>query len=175
MEIAGQASAPLALPLTVAAWNLERCLFPEASAAKLAATGAGLILLSEMDKGMARTAQRHPTAEIAASPGITYAYGVEFVELGLGSETERGFCSDDFNALGLHGNALMARTGLKRPFLLRLPREGHWFLNGEDQPRLGARVAIGAVVQTEGGPLVAVSTHLESVARPAQRPDGRDL
>ncbi|WP_333814155.1 endonuclease/exonuclease/phosphatase family protein [Tabrizicola sp.] len=169
VELGGQAGGPLTLPLTIAAWNLERCLFPEASAAKLAATGAGLILLSEMDKGMARTAQRHPTAEIAASLGMAYAYGVEFVELGLGSETERGFCTDNFNALGLHGNALMAGTALRRPFLLRLPSDGHWFLNGGDQPRLGARMAIGAVVETTAGPLITVSTHLESVARPAGR------
>lgn len=169
IETGGSGGNPLSLPLTVAAWNLERCLFPEASAIKLASSGASLVLLSEMDKGMARTGQRHPTAEIAARLGMSYAYGVEFIELGLGSDTERAFCSDSFNELGLHGNALMARSVLLQPFMLRLPGNGHWFLNGGDQPRMGERMAIGAIIETVTGPLVAVSTHLESVAQPAGR------
>ncbi len=95
--------------------------------------------------------------------------GSSFLELGLGSETERGFCSDMVNRLGLHGNALLARAPLTRPFMLRLPGERHWFMAGGDQPRLGERMAIGAVIETTGGPMVAVSTHLESVAHPPAR------
>lgn len=164
-----EASRPLALPLTVAAWNIERGLFPEASAALLAATGAGLVLLSEADCGMARTGQRHVTAEIADRLGMGYAYGVEFFELGLGQDTELRFCTDDRNALGFHGNALMARTALARPFLLRLAGRRQWFTDAGDQPRLGERMAIGAVIETVAGPLVAVSTHLESNALPEHR------
>ena len=63
----------------------------------------------------------------------------------------------------------MARAGLERPFLLRLSGPRHWFLNGEDQPRLGERMAIGAVIQTKGGPLVVVLTRLESVSAAAGR------
>ncbi len=170
VETGGTAPAgPLAFPLRVAAWNLERCLFPKASAALLAGTGAQAVLLSEMDKGMARTAQRHPTAEIAATLGMGYAYGVEFLELGLGSETERGFCTDDFNACGFHGNALMAAALLHAPFLLRLPGRRFWFMSGGDQPRLGERMALGATVATTQGPLVLISTHLESNADAAGR------
>lgn len=169
VEVGGAAGALLPLPLTVAAWNLERCLFPASSASKLAQAGAAIVLLSEMDKGMARTAQRHPTAEIARSLRMAYAFGVEFLELGFGSETERGFCSDMVNRLGLHGNALLARAPLTRPFMLRLPGERHWFMAGGDQPRLSERMAIGAAIETTGGPMVAVSTHLESVAHPPAR------
>ena len=170
VELGGTApTAPLAFPFTVAAWNLERCLFPAASAAKIAATSAQVVLLSEMDSGMARTAQVHTTAEVAAALGMSYAYGVEFIELGLGSETEREFCTDNHNHLGLHGNAILAATPLIRPFVLRLPGQRFWFLSGGDQPRLGERMAIGAQIQTEAGPIVMVSTHLESNANAAQR------
>jgi len=164
IEIGGapSSSAPLAFPFTVAAWNLERCLFAPESAAHLAATAAPVVLLSEMDDGMARTGQRHPTAEVAAALGMQYAYGVEFIELGLGSDTELEFCKDDFNAKGFHGNALMAAVPLGRPFILRLWGERLWFMDGGDQPRVGERFAIGAVIETEAGPFVAVSTHLES-------------
>ncbi|QLL63681.1 endonuclease [Sinorhizobium mexicanum] len=160
---------PLAFPLCVAAWNLERCLFARESAARLRATGASLVLLSEMDNGMARTGQRHPTAEIAAALSMQYAYGVEFIELGLGSDEEREFCKDDFNEKGFHGNALLSATLLARPFMLRLWGERPWFTNGGDQPRIGERLAIGAMIETPAGPFVAVSTHLESAAKPAYR------
>ena len=165
VEAAGTAGdAPLDFPLTVAAWNLERCLFPPESAAKLAATGAAVVLLSEMDDGMARTGQRHPTAEIAATLGMAYLYGVEFIELGLGSETERDFCLDNHNARGLHGNAALSRNGFAQPFMLRLPGMRRWFTEADDQPRLGERMAIGGLVETTSGPIAMVSTHLESNA-----------
>lgn len=169
VETGGAGGAPLALPLTVAAWNAERCLFPEASASLLRETGAGVVLLSEMDSGMSRTAQRHTTAELAQHLGMHWAYGVEFLELSLGSESERGFCSDAENLRGFHGNALMARGGLSDPFLIRLPGRRHWFLQATDQPRLGERMAIGARIDTAQGPFIAVSTHLESVADAPQR------
>ena len=170
VEVGGTADvAPLGFPLNVAAWNLERCLFPEASAEKLRGTGAQLVLLSELDNGMSRTAQRHPTAEMAAMLGMAYAYGVEFLELGLGSDTEREFCHDPQNDRGFHGNALMAATALSQPFMLRLPGERIWFATATDQPRLGERMAMGAVIATTSGPFVAISTHLESVADSAYR------
>ena len=167
VEIGGAGTVkPLALPLRVGAWNMERCLFPEASADALA--GADVVLLSEMDYGMARTGQRHPTAEIAMALDMSYAYGVEFLELGLGSPIEHEYCVDDHNARGFHGNALMARSALIRPFLLRLPGERQWFMDAE-QPRMGERVAVGAQVATEAGPVLFVSTHLESACSEAHR------
>ncbi|MEI3854087.1 endonuclease/exonuclease/phosphatase family protein [Ensifer sp. CCNWLY38] len=170
IEVGGAPSsiAPLAFPFTVAAWNLERCLFAKESAAHLAATRAPVVLLSEMDNGMARTGQRHPTAEVADTLGMQYAYGIEFIEMGLGSDTERAFCEDDFNARGFHGNALLASVPLGRPFMLRLWGERLWFTDGE-QPRLGERFAIGAVIEAEAGRFVAVSTHLESATTAAYR------
>lgn len=161
---AGSKLAPLGFPFTVAAWNLERCLFPEESAAKLKATVAPLVLLSEMDEGMARTQQGDPTAVIASELDMTYAYGVEFLELSLGSEIEHSFCKDDRNDKGFHGNALMASTALKDVFMFRLPGEAVWFKDSNEQPRVGERCAIGAIVETESGPFVAVSVHLESAA-----------
>ena len=159
----------LSFPFTAAAWNLERCLFAEESAAKLRGTGASLILLSEMDQGMARTKQRDPTAVIADELGMNHAYGVEFLELSLGSEIERSYCRDDFNEKGFHGNALMASVALKDAFMIRLPGEAVWFNDSNEQPRIGDRCAVGAVVKTAAGPMVAVSVHLESVATAAYR------
>lgn len=171
VEAGGRAerAEPLPFPFTAAAWNLERCLFPLDSAEHLGATGAEVVLLSEMDDGMARTRQRHTTAEVAADLGMAYLYGVEFIELGLGSDTELEFCKDQFNRRGLHGNSLLSTVPLHEAFLLRLEGERLWFTGEVDQPRLGERMAIGAVINTESGPLVLASTHFESATAAAYR------
>ncbi|MHA3979535.1 endonuclease/exonuclease/phosphatase family protein [Halovulum sp. GXIMD14794] len=159
-------NAPLPTGFTVAAWNLERCIDPEASAALLKAQGVSVVLLSEMDNGMARTAQRDTTAAMAEALGMHYAFGVEFFEMGLGGETERPFCTDDFNRLGWHGNAVLCSAPFRALKLIRLDDHGHWFIGGSDsdpgQPRIGGRMAIACVVEADFGPLCLVSTHLES-------------
>jgi len=163
VEVNGQSTpALLDFPFNVAAWNLQRGLFPAESAALLKQENAALVMLSEMDNGMARTGQRHPTAEMAEALSMQYAYGVEFIELGLGNTEERPYCRDDFNAKGFHGNAMMGRVELNDAFILPLSGDPIWFLNGGDQPRVGARMAIGAVIETISGPMLAISTHLES-------------
>ncbi|NKB79971.1 hypothetical protein HED49_20590 [Ochrobactrum daejeonense] len=70
--------------LLVAAWNAERLKYREASAERIQATGADIVLLSEADIGMARSGNRHTVADLARDLGMSYAYGVEFVEMGLG-------------------------------------------------------------------------------------------
>lgn len=159
--------------ISVVAWNLERGLFPKASARHLAPYAPDLVLLSEMDHGMARTSQRHTTADMARELGMAYAFGVEFHELDLGGETERHLCSDDTNALGWHGNAILSSAPFEALRLIRLDDHGHWFSTASgadpDQPRLGGRMAIAAILPTARGPICAVTTHLESNADAAHR------
>jgi endonuclease/exonuclease/phosphatase family metal-dependent hydrolase len=156
---------PLGFPLTIATWNLERCYAVEASAAMLAREGADIALLSEVDNGMARTGQRHTTADIAGLLGMGHAFGVEFLELELGDAMELPFCTDDVNLHGFHGNALLARTGLQAPVMIRLEAHGHWFRPDSPAHRIGTRCAIAAVAMTTAGPLYLVSVHLESAAK----------
>ncbi len=173
LEMAGADScAEVVLPaeFTVAAWNLERCRFPEASAALLRPQQPQLLLLSEMDSGMARTEQRNTAAAVATELGMRYVFGVEFLELDLGGDTERPFCRDDYNLRGFHGNAILSAVPFGRVCMLRLDDHGHWFVpqtaaaTDLAQPRLGGRMAILAEVETVEGPLCVVSTHLESNA-----------
>ena len=166
---APMAAGPLALPFTVAAWNLERCYFPEESATLLDNHDPAVILLSEVDNGMARTGQQHTTAVMAQNLGAGFAYGVEFLELDLGSARERNYCRDDFNAKGFHGNALLARQGLCDPFLVRLDDHGHWFDGTLNEKRVGGRCAIGSAVNTQARAILFVSVHLESHATPDHR------
>ena len=174
VQTGGEASGDvLPSPLTIAAWNVERCLFPKETADKLRTEGADIVLLSEVDHGMARTRQRHTTEAVAAHLGMAYIYGVEFFELGLGSPTEREFCEDTENARGWHGNAILSAVPFNRVALVRLDDHGHWFSTefGADpgQPRIGGRMALLAEVETEKGPICVVSTHLESNSNEAHR------
>ena len=92
VEVGGTASSDeLPAEITVLAWNVERCLFPEKTADHIRQIAPQVVLLSEVDNGMARTAQRHTTRDVAEALGMTYAFGVEFHELDLGGPTERPF------------------------------------------------------------------------------------
>ena len=155
---------PVAFPITIAAWNLERCYAVEASTALLRQQGVDIVLLSEVDNGMARTGQLHTARDIADGLGMTHAFGVEFLELELGAPVELAFCKDDFNLHGLHGNALLASTTLHAPVMIRLEAHGHWFRPESPAHRIGTRCAIAAGIMTTDGPLYAVSVHLENAA-----------
>ncbi|KJZ20674.1 endonuclease/exonuclease/phosphatase family protein [Loktanella sp. S4079] len=174
IEVGGDGSGPIDGHLNVVAWNLERCLFPEESAEHLHDTFPDVVLVSEADKGMARTGQRNTMADMAAALGMHYAFGVEFHELDLGGVTERAFCRDDYNALGWHGNAILSRAPFERLEQIRLDDHGHWFApdqNASDpgQPRVGGRMALAAVIRVDRKDICFVSTHLESNADAAHR------
>lgn len=158
---------PLPGQLSISAWNLERCLDPRGSAELLALQAPDIVLLSEMDCGMARTGQNHTIRDLAGQLGMGYAYVVEFYELGLGSELEVELASYSHNERGWHGNGLLCRSKPVELALIRLDDHGHWYCGtaeGADpgQPRIGGRVAVAAKFATERGPVCVVSTHLES-------------
>ncbi|HWK46700.1 MAG TPA: endonuclease/exonuclease/phosphatase family protein [Stellaceae bacterium] len=167
------APRPLGPVVRVAAWNAERCKYATASAALLAATESDIILLSEVDVGMARSGNRHTVADLADALGMGYAYGVEFVELGLGDTRERALHAGEVNTVGFHGNAILSRAPIDALCLIRLDDGGVWFSGmTSDQRRLGWRMAIAARIGTPNsapGAMVAVTLHLESHSHPADR------
>ena len=133
LEVGGEYvdRGPIGREITVAAWNLQRCLYPEQSADLLRAVEPDVVLVSEMDCGMARTHQRNTTRALADSLGMHYAFGLEFLELGLGNEIEARLAADDHNELGWHGNAVLSRVEPKALCLIRLDDHGQWFCPGE--------------------------------------------
>lgn len=155
---------------TVAAWNAERLKYHAPSVELVRRSGADMLLLSEADLGMARAGNRHTVAELAHDLGMSYVYGVEFVELGLGDSREREWHANETNAVGFHGNALLTRLPIRDAALIRLDDGGVWWMDAEDgQGRLGSRMAIAADLETEEGPIVAVVAHLESKSDPEDR------
>jgi endonuclease/exonuclease/phosphatase family metal-dependent hydrolase len=164
------AEAQLPASARVLAWNAERCRDVAASARLLAASGADLLLLTELDHGMARSGQAHTARALAGRLGLGYAFAVEFLELGLGSPAERAALPPGAeNAVGYHGNAILARVPLERPAVVRLGDDGAWFDGARGERRVGGRIAVLAQVTLAGTPVTAAAVHLESHGDPAQR------
>lgn len=157
-------------PVHVAAWNAERLKHAAASAALVRESGADILLLTEADCGMARSGNGHTVADLAAALGMGYAYGVEFLEFGLGDEFEREAHRGERNLVGFHGNAIVSRLPMAAPVLIRLDDGAVWWLEPRDgQRRLGFRMAIATEIVTRSGPLVVVVAHLESKSDAADR------
>ncbi|MBZ9873563.1 endonuclease/exonuclease/phosphatase family protein [Mesorhizobium sp. BR1-1-9] len=170
IEIGGKASRENAgESLTVVAWNVERLHHPQAIAATLAGQSPDVVLLSEVDQGMARTGNGHPLRMVTERLGHAFAYGVEFVELGGGNEAERASADEVANAEGFHGNAVTSAVPLLRPFLVRLDAAGGWFQPERGQPRIGGRMAIGGQVRIGNTRVTVVSVHLENRTDPSGR------
>ena len=154
----------------VVAWNVERGRHIEETAQRLSASGAQVALLSELDHGMARTAQQHATREIARRLGFGYAFAVEFLELGLGGPGERAALPPHAeNEVGYHGNAILSRAPLRRPAVVRLGDDGSWFDGARGERRVGGRIAVVAQIELAGTPVTAAVVHLESHGDPDQR------
>jgi hypothetical protein len=171
VERSGHAAPTLqAGKLRVAAWNLERCLYPDAAAQLLRQHNVGLALLTEMDCGMLRTGQRHTIADIAARLGQQYSYGLEFLELKPMSPPA-GFASiGDDNAIGFHGNGLITACPFDNPVVIRLDPVADWYIAPKGgQRRVGNRMALAAEVTLGTVRLVACSVHLESATDGAGR------
>ena len=141
----------------------------EESAALLAAAGADVVLLVEVDVGMARSGNRHTVRDLAGRLGTGWCFAVEFVELDLGDARERAWHAGSNNAAGLHGAAILSRLPLERPALVRLETSGRWFDGRFGERRVGGRMALLAEVRTSRGPVLVAAVHLESRTDPADR------
>ncbi|MCB1972358.1 MAG: endonuclease/exonuclease/phosphatase family protein [Geminicoccaceae bacterium] len=154
------------LPRRVVAWNAERLKYLDASIARLREVDADVMLITEVDCGMARSGNRHTVRDLARELGMSYAFGVEFIELGLGDARERKWHEGQSNADGLHGAAILSRMPIEDATLLRLDRDGTWYdgdRNGER--RVGGRIAMLARI----GGVVMACVHLESHSDPRHR------
>jgi endonuclease/exonuclease/phosphatase family metal-dependent hydrolase len=149
-------------PGGIAFWNAERGKFLDASAKLLRGLDAAAYLLCELDLGMARSGQAHTARELAQRLGAGYAFGVEFLELGLGDAFERSWHAGEINEAGLHGAAILSAFPLERPALIRLESHGRWFDGANGERRVGGRIALVATLRIGGRPVTLVDVHFES-------------
>jgi endonuclease/exonuclease/phosphatase family metal-dependent hydrolase len=163
------AAAPSGVTARVMAWNAARCVDVGAFARVIHRSAAGIVLLTEMDWGLARSGQVHTARELASRLSMGYAYAVEFLELGLGDERERAAHHGAVNEAGYHGAAILCAGPLSRARRVRLEDSGGWFEGARGQRRVGGRVALCATTVVGGTEIVVCSIHLESESDPAER------
>lgn len=104
-------------PLKVTELNAERGRWWMEYATLL--EDSDVIILNEMDIGMARSDNQHTTRLMAHHLGMNYAWGLEFIELTPGTEEDRNnaFKIPDFH--GLHGNAFLTKCAIADAVIFR--------------------------------------------------------
>jgi endonuclease/exonuclease/phosphatase family metal-dependent hydrolase len=150
--------------LRAVAWNVQRGRKLDEIRGVLSHLDADLVLLVEVDNGMARSGDRHVARLLAQSLGMSYAFGVSYLVL-----------EDDFgenvdgrpNSLALAGAAILSRLPIRRAVNVDLPELRDKFSSSEK--RLGRKRALLIEVEREGGPLQVAAVHLDSNASPRGR------
>lgn len=149
-------------PIRALAWNLERGIRLEgiidAFTRQPLLKQADVLMLTEIDYGMARTANRHIAREIAEGLGLGYAFAPCYLALSKGAGVEAD--SEGDNTLALHGNALISRFPMRNVHALALP-------NGKDkmagrEKRLGSQRAVIGDIEDPRGRFRAVAVHLDA-------------
>ena len=133
LEAGGAIVSTGTIPLRVVYWNVQQFHHFDACCALIRKTAPDILLLGELDIGMARTDQRHCLRDAATTLGANYVFGTEFLELGLGDERERLRYAGSHNESGFHGNGILSRLRLESPALIRLETDGDWFDGGHGE------------------------------------------
>jgi endonuclease/exonuclease/phosphatase family metal-dependent hydrolase len=166
LELEPGSGAALQGWVRVAAWNAERGRDVAGATALLRRCRADLLLLSELDSGVARTGNVDVPRALAQSLETGYGFGVEFIEL---AGNNGGDGDNGQNERGLHGNAILTAAPLEQPEVVRLGGDGAWFAAGSTEPRVGGRMAVVGTAEVDGTRVRVASTHLENMTDP----DGR--
>jgi endonuclease/exonuclease/phosphatase family metal-dependent hydrolase len=144
------------------AWNIERGLRLESIIRVLSEhpvlSESDVLLLTELDYGMARTENRFVAREIAAQLGMNYVFAPCYINLNKGSGLEVHTSGE--NQQALHGNALFSKYPLLGAHLLALPNGKDKMRGGEK--RLGSQTAAIADIEHPSGTVRLVSLHLDA-------------
>ncbi|HXG83296.1 MAG TPA: endonuclease/exonuclease/phosphatase family protein [Pyrinomonadaceae bacterium] len=117
-----------------------------------------LLLLTELDYGMARSANRFVARELAEELKLNYAFAPVYIALQKGSGIESAVAGE--NTKSLHGLAMFSKYPLKNAHAVGLP-------NGKDkmlgkEKRLGYLRALVADIEHPAGDFRAVTVHLDA-------------
>jgi len=144
------------------AWNIERGNRFDGIVAALEnhpqLKNKDLLLLTELDYGMARSGNRFVAQELARELKLNYAFAPVYIALQKGSGVEAQATGE--NTKSLHGLAMFSRFAMKNAHAVALP-------NGKDkmlgkEKRLGYLRALVADIQHPAGVFRAVTVHLDA-------------
>ena len=143
------------------AWNIERGNVFEGIVNALknhdGLRDKDVLLLTELDYGMARSGNRFVAHEIARSLGMNYAFAPVYIALQKGSGVEE--FAEGENTLSIHGLAMFSKWPMKNVHAVPLP-------NGKDkmwgkEKRLGQLRALIADIEHQAGTFRTVTVHLD--------------
>jgi len=143
------------------AWNLERGIrfdgIVEALKNHNDLKNKDILLLPELDHGMARSGNRFVAKEIARELNLNYAFVPVYIPLQKGSGVESEMEGE--NTASIHGLAMMSPWPMKNIHAVPLP-------NGKDkmwgkEKRLGWLRALIADIEHPAGTFRAVTVHLD--------------
>lgn len=163
------ATAPGTDGIAALAWNIERGIVFEGIAEALR-THEGLkdkdvLLLTELDYGMARSGNRFVAKELAERLGMNYAFAPVYIALQKGSGVESEIEGENTNSI--HGLAMFSRWPMRNVHAVALP-------NGKDkmwgkEKRLGFLRALFADIEHPLGTFRVVTIHLDAHCSRAHR------
>jgi len=151
------------------AWNIERGNRFEGIVSALKdhaeLMDKDVLLLTELDYGMARSGNRFVAQEIARELGLNYAFAPVYIALQKGSGVESEM--DGENTRSIHGLSIFSKWPMKNVHAVPLP-------NGKDkmwgkEKRLGYLRALFAEIEHPAGTFRAVTIHLDAHCSRAHR------
>lgn len=151
------------------AWNIERGICFNGIVDSLAhhpqLKNKDVLLLTELDHGMARSGNRFVAQEIARALRLNYAFAPVYIPLQKGSGVESEMEGE--NTTSIHGLALFSPHPLSNVQAVPLP-------NGKDkmwgkEKRLGWLRALIADIEHPSGTIRAVTVHLDAHCSRAHR------
>lgn len=152
--------------LRISEWNAERGLDWDILPSFY--SNSDIIILNEMDWGMARSGNKDTAQQMSESLEMNYAYGVEFLELTNGNEKEINATIDQKNHIGYHGNAILSKWKILQSKIVRLHPlyellyEEKASGQAKGERRLGGRMALFASIETDVGVILVISMHAHS-------------
>ncbi len=144
------------------AWNIERgCVFDGIVDALKNHDGLkdkDVLLLTELDHGMARSGNRFVAKELAEKLDLNYSFAPVYIALQKGSGVESEIEGE--NTLSIHGLAMFSKWPMTNVHAVPLP-------NGKDkmwgkEKRLGFLRALFADIEHPAGTFRAVTIHLDA-------------
>jgi endonuclease/exonuclease/phosphatase family metal-dependent hydrolase len=143
------------------AWNLERGTqfdgILDALKTDERLRGCDVLLLPELDHGMARSGNRFVARGLAEALNLNYAFAPVYIALQKGSGVESDIEGE--NTASIHGLAMMSPWPLKNVHAVDLPN-GKDKMHGKEK-RIGWLRALVADIEHPAGEFRAVTVHLD--------------
>jgi endonuclease/exonuclease/phosphatase family metal-dependent hydrolase len=155
--------------ISALAWNIERGIVFDGIADALQnhqdLRNKDLLLLTELDYGMARSGDRFVAQEIAKALKMNYVFAPVYIALQKGSGVEAEMEGE--NTKSIHGLAMFSKWPMRNAHAIPLP-------NGKDkmwgkEKRLGSLRALFADIDHPTGNFRAVTVHLDAHCSRAHR------